>query len=183
MQLIIVADEDLAPLARKLAHELSKDASYSGQFWSIQHFKNNEATIHPKQPVLFLGDHELSRQYIDILPERFCAHGTRCHHEKSKAVLLAVTPLSVSPEDLGNLKKTLDEDVAELQRRASQTKSTIFIGLLAALGGPIALFYFIFSRGLEELKNSAEYKRCQYDYLLKRFILEEFETYVLGLEV
>ena len=60
MQFIIVADDDLAPLGRQIAHALSNQKTHSGAFWSVKHYKDNEAQLDGKQPVIFLGDHELT---------------------------------------------------------------------------------------------------------------------------
>jgi hypothetical protein len=187
MQFIIVADNNLAPLARQIAHALSKQKTHSGAFWSVKHYKDNEPQLDGKQPVIFLGDHELTESYVNILPTRFYKYGTRCYHEGSKAVLVAETPSDVSPEDLNELRAALDQHQDQLRQLA---KAGLLVGVIAGDfwtnfltavipgGGMIgwALKY------LSAQKRRQEYSKLQYDYLLARFLVDEFEAYVNGLE-
>jgi hypothetical protein len=52
MQFIIVADDDLARLGRQLAHLLSLRKERSAAFWTVKHYKDNEAQIVGKQPLI-----------------------------------------------------------------------------------------------------------------------------------
>lgn len=196
MQFIIVADEDLAPLGRQIAHALSNQKTHSGAFWSVKHYKDNEAQLDGKQPVIFLGDHELTQSYVDVLPERFRGYGARCHHEGSKAVLVADTPSDVSLGDLKELEAALGKSKDELRRRAEAAEAAeaagagagAFRALAPAVG--VALWGYVLAgliawaikKYLSARKRRQEYSKLQYDYLLARFLVEEFEAYVTGIE-
>lgn len=198
MQFIIVADDDLAPLGRQIAHALSKQKTHSGAFWSVKHYKDNEAQLDGKQPVIFLGDHELTESYVDVLPERFRGYGARCHHEGSKAVLLAETPSDVSLGDLKELQAALDQSQDELRRRAEAAEAAEAAGAGAGAVGAAAvasavgvalwgyglagLIAWAIKKYLSARKRRQEYSKLQYDYLLARFLVEEFEAYVTGIE-
>lgn len=195
MQFIIVADEDLAPLGRQIAHALSNQKTHSGAFWSVKHYKDNEAQLDGKQPVIFLGDHELTQSYVDVLPERFRGYGARCHHEGSKAVLVADTPSDVSLEDLKELEAALGLSQDELRRRAEAAEAAGAgagdVGAAAvasAVGvalwgyGLAGLIAWAIEKYLSARKRRQEYSKLQYDYLLARFLVEEFEAYVTGIE-
>lgn len=190
MQFIIVADEDLAPLGRQIAHALSNQKTHSGAFWSVKHYKDNEAQLDGKQPVIFLGDHELTQSYVDVLPERFRGYGARCHHEGSKAVLVADTPSDVSLGDLKELEAALGQSQDELRRRAEAAEAAGAgagaFGLFASAVGvallPGGLIAWAIKKYLSARKRRQEYSKLQYDYLLARFLVEEFEAYVTGIE-
>lgn len=192
MQFIIVADDDLAPLGRQIAHALSNQKTHSGAFWSIKHYKDNEAQLDGKQPVIFLGDHELTRSYVDVLPERFRGYGARCHHEGSKAVLVAETPSDVGLGDLKELQAAVDQNQDELRRRAEAAGAGAgAVGAAAvasAVGvaiwgyGLAGLIVWAIKKYLSARKRRQEYSKLQYDYLLARFLVEEFEAYVTGIE-
>ena len=195
MQFIIVADDDLAPLGRQIAHALSNQKTHSGAFWSVKHYKDNEAQLDGKQPVIFLGDHELTESYVDVLPKRFRGYGARCHYEGSKAVLVAETPSDVSLGDLKKLQAALDQSQDELRRRAEAADAA---GAGAAAGGAEAvasavgvalwgyglagLIEWAIKKYLSARKRRQENSKLQYDYLLARFLVEEFEAYVNGIE-
>ena len=68
MQFIIVANDDLTPMGRQLAHALSMQPSHSGALWTVKHYRDNEAQLDGKQPVIFLGDNEVARSYVAVLP-------------------------------------------------------------------------------------------------------------------
>ena len=191
MQFIIVADNDLAPLGRQIAHALSNQKTHSGAFWSVKHYKDNEAQLGGKQPVIFLGDHELTESYVDVLPERFRGYGARCHHEGAKAVLVAETPSEVSLGDLKELQAALDQSQDELRRRAEAAEAAGAVaGAAVALGVGVALWGYglagLIARAIKKYlsarKRRQEYNKLQYDYLLARFLVEEFEAYVTGIE-
>ena len=202
MQFIIVADKKLAPFGRKLAHALSNQKTHAASFWSVERYKDNEFTINAKQPVIFLGDHELTQSYIEFLPKRFQRFGVRCHHEGSKAVLVVDPP---SVEDLldfeglvaalGKFVKTVDERRRLLEADAVRRR-TEEGAITSAVGGLIYLALRYFESNLSKhvglgatyflldstAKRQRKYRELQYDYLLARFLLEEFEAYVTGIE-
>lgn len=195
MQFIIVAHDDLAPLGRQVAHALSSQKAHSGAFWSVKHYKDNEAQLDGKQPVIFLGDHELSGSYLDVLPERFRGYGARCHHEGAKAVLVAETPTEVSLADLKELQAAVGQNRDELRRRGRAAEAAgAGAGVVGAAAmasvvgaalwgyGPVGLIVWAITKYFGARKRRQEYTKLQYDYLLSRFLVDEFESYVTGIE-
>lgn len=203
MQFIIVANDDLAALARRLAHALSMQKTHSGAFWTVKHYRDNEAQLDGKQPVVFLGDNEVAKSYVDILPERFRGFGTRCSYEGAKAALIADEPDDVTDEDIASLKRGVEGNQEELRRRAASSGAGSAAGLvgLVALGwltgsifmaamlyglgtlayGLVALPFGI-SKEIRARRRKQEYRKLQYEYALSRFLKDEFEKFVGGLE-
>ena len=193
MRFIIVANDDLAPLGRQLAHALSVQKTHSGAFWTVKHYKDNESQLDGKQPVVFLGENEVAKSYLDVLPERFRGFGTRCSFEGAKVVLIAEVPDEVSNEDIGTLKRAVDGEQEELRRRASSSaaaaaagaiSASVLASVVAVAIWPTILFGLPYAiwRLLGQRKRKAEYRKLQYKYVLSRFLKDEFETYIAGVE-
>ncbi len=189
MQFIIVAKDDLAPQGRQLAHALSVQKTHSGAFWTVKHYKDNEAQLDGKQPVIFLGSNEVAESYIDVLPERFRGFGTKCAFEGAKAVLIAVEPYDVSYEDIKSLKRAVEGNQAEIRRRAtSATKADLFhcyaMCYSVLVGGVVVggVVAYLVYRFMSARKRKQEYRKLQYEYALSRFLKDEFEAYVSGVE-
>lgn len=193
MQVIIVTDDDLAPFGRQIAHAISNQEMHSGTFWSVKHYKDNEAQIDGKQPVIFLGNHELTDSYIKILPERFQLYETRCYHEGSKAVLVANTPDDVSANDLKTLQAAIDQHKHKLRELAKAAKEhdagfNTTAGFTAGVGGAIwdysliGFIMWVIYKYFSASKRRQEYKDLQYQYLLARFLSDEFELYMNGIQ-
>ena len=200
MQFIIVANDDLAPLGRQLAHALSVQKTHSGAFWTVKHYKDNESQLDGKQPVLFLGKNDVSDSYLDVLPERFRGFGTRCSFEGAKVVLVAEVPDDVTDEDISTLKRAVEGEQEVLRRRASSSAAAAAAGAAGAAGAALSaavlgsvvavaiwptillgLPYAIW-RLLSKRKRKAEYRKLQYQYVLSRFLKDEFEAYIGGVE-
>jgi len=191
MQFIIVADDDRTLLGRQIAHALSNQKAHSGAFWTVKHYIDNEAQLDGKQPVIFLGSHELTESYVDVLPERFRGYGARCLYEGAKAVLVAEAPRDVSLDDLEVLQSAVEENQEELRRRAEEAEEGDDGGFAAAAAVGIAflrlglagvMIVWAIKKHLSGRKRRQEYHKLQYDYLLSRFLVEEFESYVAGIE-
>jgi hypothetical protein len=198
MDFVIVANDDLAPLGRELAHGISVQKAHSGSFWTVKAYKDNEAQFGGKQPVIFLGDNEVARAYADILPERFRGFSTRCSFEGAKVVLIADDPGDVSNQDIASLKRIVGGTQEELRQRATSTQGVSESGALgatetssfaASIGAALwPLVTGIFSeiifivRFLSARKRKQEYRKLQYQYVLSRFLKDEFEIYIEGVE-
>ena len=178
MQFIIVADKDLAPFGRQLAHNLSVHEAHDGAFWTIQHYLDNEAQIRGDQPVIFLGDNEVTKSLKDVLPERFAAEGTKCWYGGTKAILIGTTPTMVSREDVERLKAVVKTQQEELRNR----KTAVTVGVVAVLGvalGAIGIGGYIIYRFVSAQKRRfQDYRKLQYQYALSRFARSELEAYV-----
>jgi hypothetical protein len=197
MQFIIVANDDLAPLGRQLAHALSVQKTHSGAFWTVKHYKDNEAQLDGKQPVVFLGDNEVAKSYVDVLPERFRGFGTKCSFEGAKAVLVADEPEDVGHEDIASLKRAVEGNQEELRRRAASAAAASATGAVGAMGASAFAFAigvvlwapvlvggiaYLVHRFMSARKRKQEYRMLQYEYALSRFLKDEFEAYVGGVE-
>ena len=204
MQFIIVANDDLAPLGRQLAHALSVQNAHSGAFWTAKHYTDNEAQLDGKQPVIFLGENEVSKSYADVLPERFRGYSTRCSYEGAKAVLVADEPDEVGRKELAGLGRVVEDKQKELRQLAAAAAAASASGAAAAgavgftLGPSLALSLAVPTAGLVILpvgaafyavhswisarKRRQEYRELQYEYLLSRFLMDEFDAYVAGVQ-
>ena len=160
--------------------------------WSLQ---NRVAVLGVAGLLLLHGTWTALRMDVDVLPERFRGYGARCHHEGSKAVLVAETPSDVSLGDLKELQAALDQSQDELRRRAEAAEAAgAGAGAVGAAAVASAVGVALWGYGLAGLiawaikkylsarKRRQEYSKLQYDYLLARFLVEEFEAYVTGIE-
>lgn len=190
MQFIIVANDDLAPLGRQLAHALSLQKMHSGAFWTVKHYKDNEAQLDGKQPVIFLGDNEVAKSYVNVLPERFHSFGTKCLFEGAKAVLIAEDPGDVTREDLASLRNAVKETGKALSAKPQGGTAEWDKLFKDALPGPLLLVFslefglimYLVMYLVSKSWRKSEYKKLQHAYILARFLKDEFEAYVGGVE-
>ncbi len=203
MQFIVVASEDLAGVARQFLHNLSLRSGHSGAFWPLTRYADNEAQLNSKQPVIFLGEDEISGCYIDMLPERFRGYGARCCFGGTKAVLVVDTPDWVSPSDLRHLRNKVqgvsssDDAYAgddfsrgfQYSRAATAASAGVLggvlgLGLLGAVAVPVAAWIAApgLYEGFSSYKWKEEYRQLQFQYVLQRFLEEEFDAFVGGIE-
>jgi len=204
VQFIIVATDELASLGRQLAHALSLHEEHSGTFWSLEYYEDNEASL-AKQPVIFLGNGKVAQTYSEVLPQRFFDYGATCLFEGSKAVLVVETPSSVSVTELARLNRVVEGRAEELRHIAETTVVEEPGQALATAGKPgtpagvtppgvrVALALqpvFNASRGVIQLivrtvnsrNRRRAYKRLQYRYALDRFLADEFNDFVAGVD-
>ena len=208
MQFIIVAEDDLAPLGRQLAHALSLHEEHSGTYWTLKHYEANEASL-AKQPVIFLGESKVAKSYTDVLPVRFSDYGTTCWFEGAKAVLFIDAPNNVGVEDLARFERVVEGRAEEIRHIAeiataggekgasaegSGSQSPVVavaseapVGVRLALAvqpvfevGKGTLGFIV--RAVKSGKRKRAYLKLQYRYVLDRFLKEEFENFVAGLE-
>ncbi len=191
MHFIVVANDNLAPLGRRIAHALSNQRQHSGAFWSVKHYKDNEAQLDGKQPVIFLGDHDLTASYINVLPEKFQGYGAHCHFEGAKAVLIADMPSDVSIDDLNQLRAVVERNLGDLRRLADGDSKSKAVGAIVIASSiatalwrynPFGLIAYVIKQYLSARKRRQEYHKLQYAYVLSRFIMEHFKSYVDGIE-
>jgi hypothetical protein len=201
MQFIVTASEDLAPVARQFLHSLSLRSGHDGAFWSLKQYQDNEVQLNSKQPVIFLGENEISACYVDMLPEHFRAYGTRCLFAGSKAVLLAEPLKDVSPADIRNLRRVVHgesgpESVDDngfdwgwgflggraVAGAAGVVGAAIGLGVfLGAFAIPIAASAVTWA-ACDGSKARTEYRQLQFQYVSQRFLKEDFDAFVSGIE-
>jgi hypothetical protein len=75
MQFIIVANEDLVTLGCQFSHALSAQKTHSAELWTVKLYKKNKNRWGDKQPVIFLGNNEVTKSLV--LPVRFGDFGTK----------------------------------------------------------------------------------------------------------
>jgi hypothetical protein len=197
MQFIIVANDDLAPLGRQLAHALSIQKTHSGAFWTVKHYKDNEAQVDGKQPVVFLGDSEVAKSYVDVLPERFREFGTKCSFEGAKAVLIVDDPNDINHENIASLRRAVGDNQDELRRRAKSAAAASATGVDGSVGASavasvvglilwapvfVGVIGYVVHRLMGARNRRKEYRKLQYEYVLSRFLKDEFEAYVGGVD-
>jgi len=184
MQFCIVASEDHAPLARRLSHGISKMPEHSAFYWSEKQYKDNELKISKNVRLIFAGENEFSKSYATILPEKFSAYGTSCYWEDNKALLLAKVPTIVTKNEIESLGRIAKAKRDEILTASEGSKSKILelfydlpwhlmINLVMAAG-------YIFWNNLKRRK---AYNEIQFDYLITRFIGEEFSLFVMEPEI
>lgn len=204
VQIIIVAEDSLAPLGRQLAHALSLHEEHSGTYWTLKHYADNEASL-GKQPVIFIGESGVSKSYTEIFPIRFSSYGTTCWFEGAKAVLSVDNPVNVSVEDLRSFERVVVGRAEELRHIAEiaaleagdeflgdasrQPTTSATVASSMPIGAQISLaLQPVFEAGkgavefivrkLNSGKRKRAYLRLQYRYVLDRFLKDEFEAFV-----
>lgn len=188
MHFIVVSNEEIAPLARKLTHGISMLPEHSASFWTEKHYKNNESTLGGKQRVVFLGENEISKSYVNILKERFSAYGANCYWEGAKALLTAQPPDSIDNSDISSFKRIVKNKRDEIAKSEMDNKSAggnimskgwillLFpFGIFATLGGGIG---YLVSRYILNKQRQKTYNQLQLEYVLMRFFDEEFCKFI-----
>jgi len=159
------------------------------------HYKNNEATLDGKQAVIFLGENKVASSYISVLPERFRGYGTRCFYEGAKAVLVAEVPDAVSNDDIDDIRRTVERIIADLHERRASVLGASVNGFVcgAALGAAagvlvwptvsiLVLLTDLFLRWISAERRKQIYHGIQHEYVLSRFLKDEFGSFVEGVE-
>lgn len=170
MQIIIVADNDLEDFGRKMAHVISLEEDCDAAFWTLKHYRDNEAQIKGEQPAIFLGDNDITKALMEVIPERFGAFQTKCRHAGGRAILIADTPILVSRDDINKIKDANKELNKELQKEDPSTPYVAIADVLTA-GGLIGLYLDISAR-------RREYRKLQYQYVVSRFVKDELENFM-----
>jgi hypothetical protein len=191
---VIVANDDLAPLARRLAHAFGQQKWHSAAFWTSQIYKANESRLKDKQAVIFIGENEFTESYIPALTKRFSAFGAACWTGNSKAVLITSQRNMVSPTDLATLRGEVKKNREEIRQKAATQLAGATSGPgigTAILAEALAVVIFapipftgwkVISSLLKRRKLKADYRKLQYEYALSRFLRDELEAYLRGLQ-
>jgi len=192
---IIVANENFEDLGRTLAHSISLQKSHCASLWTVMHYKNNEATLDGKQAVIFLGENKVASSYISVLPERFRGYGTRCFYEGAKAVLVAEVPDVVSNDDIDDIRRTVERIIADLHQQRATAMGASLGGVVGASGIGFMvgsalwpsrdLFTWLTDlvmRWISAEKRKRAYHGIQHEYVLSRFLKDEFASFVAGVE-
>lgn len=195
MNFIVVtgSNEAIQRLGRQLAHGISLQKGHSASFWTEAHYRENEPTLDGKQPVIFLGKNSLADSYTNVLPERFRGYGTQCYYDGPKAVLCAEAPEDVTNDDIKEIKRAVEENLSDIHRQSASIRSAGKIVSSGAVG--ITAGYYIWPTvsiltilveiiviRMFSAKRRQAYHTIQHEYVLSRFLKDEFETFVHGIE-
>lgn len=197
MQFIIVADDDLEDIGRRMAHAIAKQGTYDGSFWTLKYYKDNEAQLQGSQPVIFLGENEITKALTEDIPTRFERYGTRCWYDGSKAILVA--------EDARFSIDEISDANGELQAKSCALRSSelflrepagfLFLGSRKwSLGRVVAEhneykldparysgFIGYATRDFQEVDRLIDddvMRKFQYEYVANRFIVGEMDQFV-----
>lgn len=174
MQIIIVADNDLEDFGRRMAHVISLEDDCDAAFWTLKHYRDNEAQLMGEQPVISLGDNDITKSYMEVIPERFGAFQTKCRHAAGKAILIADTPTLVSRDDINKIKGANKELKKEIRR----LRTIAIVVALTATGGLIGLGGYAIYLGISARRRAIEYRKLQYQYVVSRFVKDELENFM-----
>jgi hypothetical protein len=197
--IMIVGNKDLMQLARRLSHGISKMSKYSAGPYTFDQFKHSEAGVSGKQPIVFLGLNQIARDYLSELPERFRDYGTKCFFGGALAILEINTPQLINRTELDALKSLVDgykeefrnaKEEAGAKRDSEQSSSSdasvgigmaiggfLWGGISGAIASGLGLFKLV-----QAYKMSGVYRKLQIEYVLSRFLKEEFNSYIAGVE-
>ena len=90
MDIMVVAPDEYADIARKLVHIISSKDNYSSACWTIKKYKDNEQTIRGSQYVIFLGNedqNELTKDYLQVINLEHDKGGVCYGFDGTKAVV------------------------------------------------------------------------------------------------
>lgn len=181
MQIIIVADQDLADFGRRMSHAISSKEDCDAAFLTLKHYRDNETQISGRQPIIFLGDNDFTKPLTEDIPERFRAYRTKCWHDGGKAVLIADTPTSVSCEDMNEIGSAN----MEFHKGFIHHKDLDLFDFIETYGSLGPLFFVClvsgpwwFWRLISDRQRAMEYRKLQYQYVVFRFIKDELENFI-----
>lgn len=85
--IIVVADKELATYARKLVHSISKTPEIKASFFSTEQYQVNEAQVSGNNYVIFIGENDISKDYIKLIKFKYDKYGTKWGYDYHKAVI------------------------------------------------------------------------------------------------
>ncbi|MCC1497935.1 hypothetical protein [Alcanivorax sp. 1008] len=125
-QIIVVAPKQYKDLARKLAHNISKQPGYSCTFWTVVHYEQNEFSVASSQHVILIGNEEENSVTKSLISEIgniknkagacFGFDGSKAvvfgtgeleQGEEFKSLVVATSALINEKEDSGSMGKLL----------------------------------------------------------------------------
>ena len=192
MEFLIVANKQQATLARQLAHTLSQQPDHAATYWTVKQYKDNESQLGGKQPIVFLGGNDVANSYVGVLSERFRTHSVSCHIGGSKVVITADQPTIVSRKALSDLKEAIRAGQEQIKHRLATANSALAVVGSVGLGAASSLadiiwvfnpYVWLFDLFVNGQMRKQEYRKLQYEYAVERFLLEEFDAFVAGIEI
>lgn len=112
-EIYIVATQKLSNYARKLVHNISKSGLAKSSFYTPEKFRDNESSFSGLNKVIFIGENEVSKDFIPLIDIKYDVFGAQWGYDFTKAIILAgesnasENELKLELEDVNNKKKVL----------------------------------------------------------------------------
>lgn len=90
--IIIVTTDSHAEIARRLAHDISKKPEHEATYWSIKHYKDNEASLGNKNYLIFIGDKDeniFTKVYMPLINNITIKNHACIGYNGTKAVIFS----------------------------------------------------------------------------------------------
>ena len=151
--IIVVVDNDIKKYGRQLVHSICKSNIAKASLYSPKQYEDNEHNISGNQIVIFLGENDVSKDYIPIIEKKHEEHGIVWGFDASKAIIFIDKNVSVNKKDLYN----------SIAADSVPVKGELIIGIDIGIGGNI------------ERKILAE---LQYAFGIASFVKDGFEDFI-----
>lgn len=119
--IIVVADKDLKSIGRELVHAISKTKIAKASLFTPKQYTDNEHQIGGTQYVIFLGENDVSKDFIPLIQKKYEKHGVVWGYDASKAVIYTESSninLNDLKKEIGSIKEEVKKGNASLDRNA-----------------------------------------------------------------
>ena len=186
--IIVVVDNDIKKYGRQLVHSICKSNIAKASLYSPKQYEDNEHNISGNQIVIFLGENDVSKDYIPIIEKKHEEHGIVWGFDAGKAIIFIDKNVSVKKKDLTKGVKDISDKLktARVVTAVAGAGAAAGVGAIAAgsgvivgavflapilpliLGGAIATYAF----GRDEIK------KLQYTFGIASFLKDGFEDFI-----
>ena len=171
--IIVVVDNDIKKYGRQLVHSICKSNIAKASLYSPKQYEDNEHNISGNQIVIFLGENDVSKDYIPIIEKKHEEHGIVWGFDAGKAIIFIDKNVSVKKKDLTKGVKDISDKLKTAGVAAGVAGAIVGAVFLAPilpfiLGGAIATYAF----GRDEIK------KLQYTFGIASFLKDGFEDFI-----
>jgi hypothetical protein len=134
--IIVVVDKDIIKYGRQLVHSISKSNIAKASLYSPKQYEDNEHNISGNQIVIFLGENDVSKDYIPIIEKKHEEHGIVWGFDAGKAIIFIDKNVSVKKKDLTKGVKDISDKLktARVVTAVAGAGAAAGVGAIAAAG-------------------------------------------------
>jgi hypothetical protein len=188
--LIIVANTDLEKgIGQKLMNALNANNDYEALFWDIKIFGKNKEKIMSSQKIIYIGKNKISKNYFNSVDWKFNDLHMK-YGWSGQIVIMDVEDKFLSKKEASKFKKSLEElklaynsKYVNLSVASNISAVATVLGVVSAfnpatwivtgISGLLTVFTKLANRGILN-----QQKNLQYNYLLTKFLLDDFELFM-----
>lgn len=174
-QVIVVAPKKYADIARRVAHDLSKQPGVEATFWKTEHYRDNESQVSAKQPVLFLGDedeNEFSTAYCSCISNWQSMAGAHYGYDGARAIAYGDGE-RYSKEEVASLAEaSTSSDAASVATTSVEALSKVYMIAVDPIAGSLLLFVasYLIKRYLSQRRRKQDQTASAAVLFVKEFL-------------